>query len=572
MLTVLPAIALVLAVLVDRGPDGEPRLSLFPAALLAWDPFAWTCARNSLIFASILTTLSLVAGVGLGGLLSGRRYPGSAALRAGVISMLAAPPACLALGFLGMWGGMRPWPGSESMRGATSGNLSLESWSGWPAWLLWTWASWPGAVALVALATASARERIPPSWRDAARLAGGGGLRTWLDVSWPLIRPAAARAAAIIFPLALVEPGVPLVLGLRRTLAFQIVEAAARPDPFPRVAVWAALAAGLSLAGRGLLRWWGGPPLLDVAGQVPHADRSGEPAPSASLPLAVAATVALAGSVVIGWLPITGLIRLFSRAGWDHGSPGGSFADIFQRAFAPPVPDLLNQSLLLGLEVGLGVLIVAWLLRPDPGARLAPTFASRLVGRLALMPPLVQGVGLLAVPGLLAIAAISIRDVPGMAAPAARMAALARELGSIRNAWAFLSAAVGVSVGLRLLQGWRRAAERRPDEARAGLDAARLVGSSIGRARAVAALQPGRWIGGTLLAVALAAVNLSPALLFTPWMDGRTAAPAILILAGGTDGEQLQAATLAVFVLAGNLAGLAAARFAPAPPPEWDPS
>ena len=55
LLTVLPALALAVAVLVDRGPDGELRVSFFPIALLAFDPFAWTCARNSLIFATALT-------------------------------------------------------------------------------------------------------------------------------------------------------------------------------------------------------------------------------------------------------------------------------------------------------------------------------------------------------------------------------------------------------------------------------------------------------------------------------------------------------------------------------------
>jgi hypothetical protein len=130
---------------------------------------------------------------------------------------------------------------------------------------------------------------------------------------------------------------------------------------------------------------------------------------------------------------------------------------------------------------------------------------------------------------------------------------------------------VGLSIGLRLLQNWQRAAERRPDETRAGLDAALLVGSSVLRARAVAALRPSRWIGGTLLAVALAAVNLTPALLFTPWMDGRTAAPAMLVLADAPDDARLQATALAFYLIAGNLAGLCAARFAPAPPPDWDP-
>jgi hypothetical protein len=436
--------------------------------------------------------------------------------------------------------------------------------------VLWIWASGPGAVALVTLATARALERIRPSWRDAARLAGAGGLRTWLGVTWPLIRPAAARAAAIIFPLALVEPGAPLVLGLRRTLAFQIVEAASRPDPFPRIAVWTAMAAAFSLAGRSLLRRWGGQPLLGSASTARDRERPRTTAPGAGLPLAIASTLALVGSVAIGWFPVVGLIRHISRAGLTSGSAGWSLAGTVPRALEAPIPQVLMNSLLLGLEVALGVLAMAWLLRPDPGARLTSTFASRLVGRFALMPPLVQGVGFLALPRVVALAAASMRDNPGLAGPAARMADLARELDVGRNPWAILSVAVGLSVGLRLLQGWRRASERRPDETSAGLDAALLVGSSVSRARAVAALRPGRWIGGIFLAVALGAINVSPALLFTPWTDGRTVGPAMLILADGPDDVRLQAAALAFCAIAGNLAGLGAARFAPAPPPEWD--
>jgi hypothetical protein len=74
-----------------------------------------------------------------------------------------------------------------------------------------------------------------------------------------------------------------------------------------------------------------------------------------------------------------------------------------------------------------------------------------------------------------------------------------------------------------------------------------------------------------MLTAALAAVNLVPALLFTPWMDVRNVAPAMVVLADGRRDARLQAAALAYCVIAGNLAGLCAARLAPAPPPEWDP-
>ena len=59
-----PVVALPLAVLVDRGPEGEARVSphLFPLVLWLFDDFAWTCSRNSLIFATIVSVLSLGVG------------------------------------------------------------------------------------------------------------------------------------------------------------------------------------------------------------------------------------------------------------------------------------------------------------------------------------------------------------------------------------------------------------------------------------------------------------------------------------------------------------------------------
>jgi hypothetical protein len=186
------------------------------------------------------------------------------------------------------------------------------------------------------------------------------------------------------------------------------------------------------------------------------------------------------------------------------------------------------------------------------------------------MPPLVQGVGVLATLVVGGQVLRALKALPGMTGPAARIAELAPELAVARNPWPILTVAVGLSVGTRLLQSWRRAAERRPDEWRSGLDAALLAGSTLGRARGVAALRPARWIGALGLAAALATVNLVPALLFSPWMDGRIVGPAMLVLADCRADTRLQATALAVLMIAGNLVGLCAARLAPAPPPEWD--
>ena len=72
--------------------------------------------------------------------------------------------------------------------------------------------------------------------RRGARRRGWGrsSYRIARDLYWPIVRPRAARAAAIVFVLAMVEPAQPLILGLRRTLAFQIVDAAASSAVFPR--------------------------------------------------------------------------------------------------------------------------------------------------------------------------------------------------------------------------------------------------------------------------------------------------------------------------------------------------
>ena len=49
---IAPVVALPLAVLLDRGPAGETRLSphVFPLVLWLFDDFAWTCAAQQLDF------------------------------------------------------------------------------------------------------------------------------------------------------------------------------------------------------------------------------------------------------------------------------------------------------------------------------------------------------------------------------------------------------------------------------------------------------------------------------------------------------------------------------------------
>ena len=88
-----------------------------------------------------------------------------------------------------------------------------------------------------------------------------------------------------------------------------------------------------------------------------------------------------------------------------------------------------------------------------------------------MMPPLLQGVGILSLPWLAGLVSASLRTIPRFEGLADRLADVARELSPERNPWILLVSAVGLTVGLRFLQSWRWAAESESDELRSGLDA-----------------------------------------------------------------------------------------------------
>ncbi len=307
-----PAVALLVAMLVDEGPTGEARASahFFPLVLWLFDDFAWTCARNSVVFALLVSVASLVVGVGLRCAIARVGSWGRLVLGGAVVALVAVSPAFVALGITGLLGAPQRWPWPFAAVDPGGQGVSLEAWSGLSLWLTWIWATVPAGAAFVALAAESSFRRLDPSWNDAARLAGASKLRIVKDLSWPIVRPAAARRHRLVFLLAMVEPGAPLILGLRRTLAFQIVDAAAGPSPFPRTAVWALMAALLGLAGWLAVHAGRGTSISrreddsrsPASGFGPHLRRS-----SGAISLVSAALLGM--WALVAWLPILGLIR-----------------------------------------------------------------------------------------------------------------------------------------------------------------------------------------------------------------------------------------------------------------------
>jgi ABC-type Fe3+ transport system permease subunit len=576
---IAPVVALPLSVMLDRGPGGETRLSPHLFALVLWlfDDFAWTCARNSLIFATLVSLFSLALGGVTGWVVACRRFWGRGILYGLVLGLIVVTPAFLALGLAGLWGAPRPWPWPFSAIDGETRGISLESWRGLPLWIVWIWSTLPWGVAMVTLATASSVERLERSWQDAARLAGVGSYRAWRVLFWPLVRPSSARAAALVFGFALVEPGAPLVLGLRRTLAFQMVEAAGRPDPFPSAAVWAFMAGLFTLVAWMIWRWAGGTSILAHPENAQTGSRSVRSPRGASPARALASTVLLAGWVLFGWLPIIGLVTLViggSRAG-PLSSAGyfQAFLDQARRFSEPPVPGILINSLILGLEVAGATIALTWLVGRGWWARRSRGLGARLARRIPFVPPLVQGVGFLALPWLAGLASAFLVDLDRWRTLAVALDQIAIELGPFRNPWMVMSFCVSLSLAPHFLSSWRRDARRDPSRfcSDSAFDAALLAGASRARAgRLSRPLPRARWLAGCFLAWSIAATNLSPALLFEPWIDGRTIAPAVLQLAAGPADARSQAAVLALCASAINLAALAMARMSSALPRTLD--
>ena len=516
---VLPNLAAWPSAFLDRGPDGPPRASIFPIALTLFDPFVWTCARNSVAVAATVAAGSLVVGVGLGLIVGRWRFWGRAPLWALAIVPMLAGPLLVAPGIALALGGQRGWdgPADRTAFGLSSG-----------LFVRWAALAWTGLVVgapLVALTTVSALGRVAPSWSEAARAAGASRGRAWRDVVWPILRPEAARASAVVFALTLVEPAGPLILGLKRTLAVQMFDAARRLHQPTHAATLAVIAIAIAAAGRAAIGWWGGPCPKTGSGtlnsRVPDPVFGQFLTPRASVRRAHCSRLALAAWCVSSVGPIWLLLRQAFRASRGAGPDawsatlGGWLADAELHAWA------VNSVVTAGIAVAIDLAILRAIFPRSPGPNLGAIRPA--VRLLETNPPLALGVGALASLWLIE----SLGDFGGGGAPAGWLRSVALELSPGRSPGILLILALA-SVQFPMLA-------RVADLARGlirpvRVDSARIMGESDRHAsRAGEGIRLGVVpVLPALLAVSLAATDLAPALLLTPSSGRRTLAPAAL--------------------------------------------
>ncbi len=503
----VPLLALVAALPLDRGPDGEARVTAFPLALTLLDPLVWECTRNSVLVAAAVALGAWFLGVGLSRQ-SRRRFRGRTLLRALVAAPLAVPPLFAALGLRGLaerFDVGNAWPGGEF------------------GWLAWFWVELAWAVPLVAGTVSRTLERVDPSWEDAARVAGGRNGQVWRMILRPLIRPEALGAVGVVFGLVLLEPGAPLVLGLRRTLAFQAVEAALDPIARSRAAGLALIATGLAALVQVGLRRWSGPPW-------PEALFGPEPTPRrASWSRLLGSFLLLGGWSSVAVVPLLGLAATASLVDpigswrWDRFSTAN-----FRRLLDDPrVHGFAVHSAMLGVGVASIGLALAWRI---VGGRASPRFEPKTVSWMKVMPPLAVGIGLLRVPGLIEEFASGLAGISGsFEGLASAFRGLARELSPFETpglllGWSVL--ATQFPMLLRMVGSLRSRTRPLWNEAAWTLGASRW---RAWRTLTLALLGPPLFAIWLRLAV-LAALDTASALVLTPTSMSRTLGPGVLDL------------------------------------------
>jgi hypothetical protein len=270
------------------------------------------------------------------------------------------------------------------------------------------------------------------------------------------------------------------------------------------------------------------------------------------------------GLAVTAWVPIFELCRV-AISSWrsvSSNSDGKATAGVWmagvRQLVEPPVWQLILNSLKLSLCAVPMVAVGAWLARVFGANRKRDRSESGVpMTPLSVLPPMVQGVAILCLPGLLQLAVGAIPDVRPGGPLSEQLRAVSGEIDLERNPWVWLVAAVVVVVGQPFWMGAGGRAGATTRESRTGWDAALLIGSS--RRRAAGLCRPRRSArdAGWLIAVGLVVLtNVTPSILFSGLPGCWTLSVGVIELFDASGNGRGQAAALAMLGVGINLAAV----------------
>ena len=165
----------------------------------------WRVVRFTFLQATISTVATLAAGLPLAYLFSHYRFPGRRLLRAVATVPFVLPTVVVGSAFLALLG-----PGGWLGRDASGSLFAIIA-----AHVFYN-------TAVVLRTVGTLWERLDPQLGEAARALGAGPLRRTWSVTLPLLRPALAAAASLVFLFSFSSFGVILILGGLRYATLEV--------------------------------------------------------------------------------------------------------------------------------------------------------------------------------------------------------------------------------------------------------------------------------------------------------------------------------------------------------------
>ncbi|MGH8903587.1 MAG: ABC transporter permease [Egibacteraceae bacterium] len=366
LVSVYPMLRLLEAAL--RSSAGEWTVAFVRAALAT--PGLVEAGRNSLVVAVVSTLLATPLGAVLAWLVARTDVPGRRVLRWALLVPFVVPSYIGAIAWVQLLGGAG-WLNQLAAR------------------TLWNVRGADGVVFVMILTVypfayvtvLGALDRLDPSLEESARIAGAPLRRIVRDVTLPMMRPAVASGAALVFVDALSNFGVPAVLGFSdgffvlTTKIYDLIGRSAQPGSLNQAAALSLVLAAGALAALAIQR----SALQRVDARLPQ-----RAAPDAPLSLGRARLAAAVSAWTVvgvaGVAPVVAiLLGSLTRALGRPPLPGNLTLDHLHETLAGDAAALraVRNSLVLALVAGLVVVLAGAVI-----GYLATR--TRLPGRVAL--------------------------------------------------------------------------------------------------------------------------------------------------------------------------------------------
>lgn len=363
-------------VLTGLRPEGSLDLGIVPRVLS--DPVVGRVAWFTLWQALASTALTLLVGLPGAYLLARVEFPGRAAVRAAVTVPFVLPTVVVGSAFLAVLGPRSPINSLlTGVLGPDAPTLDLRRTV--TAILI---AHVFFNYAVVVRTVGGLWSHLDPRLEEAARTLGASRWQVLREVSWPLVRPAVASAAAIVFLFTFTSFGVVLILGgvARATLEVEIYRATVQLLDLPMASVLAllqlvAVTAALLVYGR-LQRRATTQPLRSAASTARPPRTPGERA-------FLAANLVVIGVLLV--LPLAVLVErsLATETGYGLDHFAALFADTRNTVLAVAPLEAIRNSVLYGLAATLVALVVGGCAAT---AAARPGWAGRILDRGLMLP------------------------------------------------------------------------------------------------------------------------------------------------------------------------------------------